>query len=131
MQKIAIILALIGQGAMPAAARQFQHITDPVILTRAECLKPYLSAAHAGAVGKDVIEALERDGCIKYLKGVYEIQANGPDQKDPDFLYATLRLDLVEMRKRDPKYQVEDIKVTPPIETGFVFRAQIPRSAAK
>jgi hypothetical protein len=52
-------------------------------------------------------------------------------QKDPDFIDATLRLDLIEMRKRDPKYQVEDIKVTPPIEKGFVFRAQIPRRTSK
>lgn len=128
--KIAIVAAALGQCAIPGAARdrQFVNVANPVVLSRAECLQPYVAAYRTGgSVGRDVITTLEHNGCIQHLTGLYEIDTDAAGKADPDFAYATLRLNIAAMRANQPGYQVKDIARTPPIETGYVFRAQIER----
>jgi len=125
-----LVFGLLCGAIFPAAGRdRFVNVTNPVILTRQSCIGPYLAAAKAGGKdGADVIATLEHDGCIRHLEGIYELQAMEPDQHDPDFIHATLRLNLAEMQRRDPQYQDKDLEKSPPVVIGYAFRAQIPRN---
>ena len=112
---------------VPAIGRnRYINVTNPVILTRQSCIAPYLAAAKVGGKdGSDVIATLERDGCIKHLEGIYELQDMDPDQHDPNFIRATLRLNLAEMQRRDPHYQDNDVDKSPPVVIGYAFRSQL------
>ena len=112
---------------IPAEGRdRFINVTNPVILTRQSCIGPYLAAAKAGGKdGADVMATLERDGCIRRLDGVYEVQQMEPDQHDENFVHATLRLNLAEMQRRDPQYEDKDLVKSPPAVIGYAFRSQL------
>ncbi len=124
-----LIFGLLCGAIVPAAGRnRFINVTNPVILTRQSCIEPYLAAAKvSGKEGADVIATLEHDGCIKHLEGIYELQDMDPDQHDPNFIHATLRLNLAEMQRRDPQYQDKDLEKSPPAVIGYAFRAQLPK----
>lgn len=123
------ILVLAGALAAAGTARdRFVNITNPIILTRESCIAPYLAAMKVGGKdGADVIAALEHNGCIRRLTGIYEVENTSPDQKDPNFIHGTLRLNLPEMQRRDPQYQDKDMTDTPPVATGYAFRSQAAR----
>jgi hypothetical protein len=80
-----------------------------------------------GKDGADVMAALERDGCIRHLEGIYELQDMNPEQHDDNFVHATLRLNLAEMQRRDPQYEDKDLDKSPPAVIGYAFRSQLPR----
>lgn len=125
-QGVLIFGLLCGAIGVASGRDRFTNVTNPVILTRQSCLGPYLAAAKtAGKDGADVMATLEHNGCIKHLDGIYELEEVEPDQHDPDFVHATLRLNLVEMQKQDPQYQDKDLEKSPPAVVGYAFRAQL------
>jgi hypothetical protein len=121
------IFSLLCGAIIPAAGRdRYIDVTNPVILTRESCIAPYLAAAKVGGKdGADVIATLEHDGCIRRLEGIYELQEMDPDQHDPNFVRATLRLNLAEMQRRNPQYQDKDLDKSPPAVIGYAFRSQL------
>src|SRR5579884_1245334 len=121
------IPGLLCAAMVPVAGRdRFVNVTNPVILTRQSCIQPYLAAAKVGGKdGADVMATLEHDGCIRHLDGIYELQEMEPDQHDPNFIHATLRLNLAEMQRQNPQYEDKDLVKSPPAVIGYAFRAQI------
>lgn len=121
------IFGLLCAAITPAMGRErFTNVTNPVILTRQSCIGPYLAAVKAGGKdGADVMATLERDGCIRRLDGIYELQEMEPDQHDENFVHATLRLNLAEMQRRDPQYEDKDLLKSPPAVIGYAFRSQL------
>ena len=120
-----LIFGVLCTAILPAAGKdRFANVTNPIILTRESCIAPYLAAAKVGGKdGADVMATLEHDGCIKRLEGIYELQDMNPEQHDQNFVHGTLRLNLAEMQRRDPKYQDKDLEKSPPAVIGYVFRS--------